>query len=77
MIFFFNFFILLLCSFRCYHLFSHETRPWPESTEQFNCRDEVFITHLFRAAHKQWEVAILILMNISKSIKFCIGEMDS
>ena len=32
---------------------------------------------MFRAAHKQWEVAILILINTSASIKFRIVEMDN
>ena len=32
---------------------------------------------MFRASHKQWEVAILILINTSASIKFRIVEMDN
>ena len=32
---------------------------------------------MFRASHKQWEVAILILINICASIKFRIVEMDN
>ena len=48
--------------------------PGPECTEQF---EWVFIAHMLRAAHKQWEVAILILINISASIKFRIVEMDN
>ena len=32
---------------------------------------------MFRASHKQWEVAILILINTSASIKFGIVEMDN
>ena len=35
----------------------------------------VFIAHMFRAS--QWEVAILILINTSASIKFRIVEMDN
>ena len=34
-----------------------------------------FIAHMFRASHKQWDVAILILINTSASIKFRIVEM--
>ena len=36
----------------------------------------VFIAHMFQASHKQWEVAILILIKSSTSIKFRIVEMD-
>ena len=32
---------------------------------------------MFRASHKQWEVANLILINTSASIKFRIVEMDN
>ena len=32
---------------------------------------------MFRAAHKQWEVAILILINTSASIKFRIVKMNN
>ena len=34
-------------------------------------------SYMFRASHKQWEVAILILINTSASIKFRIVEMDN
>ena len=37
----------------------------------------VFIAHMFQVSHKQWEVAILILINTSASIKFRIVEMDN
>ena len=36
-----------------------------------------FIAHMFRAAHKQWKVAILILINTSVPIKFRIVEMET
>ena len=36
----------------------------------------VFNAHMFRVSHKQWEVAILILINTSASIKFRIVKMD-
>ena len=45
--------------------------------KQFDCRGWVFIAHMFRASHKQWEVAILIKVNTSASIKFRIVEMDN
>ena len=32
---------------------------------------------MFGAAHKQWEVVILILINTSTSIKFRMVEMDN
>ena len=32
---------------------------------------------MFRASHKQWQVAILILIYTSTSIKFQIVEMDN
>ena len=32
---------------------------------------------MFRASHKQWEVAILILINTAMSIKLKIVEMDN
>ena len=37
----------------------------------------VFIAHMFRASHKRWEVAILILINTSTSVKFRSVEMDN
>ena len=37
----------------------------------------VFIAHMFRASHKQWKVAILLLINTSASTKFRIVEMDN
>ena len=71
--FFFNF--LPGCSFKCYHLFSHEAQGR-------NVPNRVtvgmgFIAHMFRAAHKQWKVAILILINTSAPIKFRIVEMET
>ena len=51
--------------------------PGPECAEQFDCRDGFFIAHMFRAAHKQWKVAILILINTSAPIKFRIVEMET
>ena len=36
----------------------------------------VFIAYMSRASPKQWEVAILILINTSASIKFRIVKMD-
>ena len=37
----------------------------------------VFIAYMFQASHKQWEVAILILINTSASIKFKIVSMNN
>ena len=51
--------------------------PGPECTEQFDWRDGFFIAHMFWAAHKQWKVAILILINTSVPIKFRIVEMET
>ena len=42
-----------------------------------DCRDGFSLLIMFRASHKQWEVAILILINTSASIKFRIVEMDN
>ena len=69
------FLILPGCSFKCYHLFSHEAqgRNVPNSLTV----GRVFIAHMFRAAHKQWKVAILILINTSAPIKFRIVEMET
>ena len=53
--------------------------PWspePECTEQFDCRNGFSIAHMFWASHKQWEVAILTLINTSPSIKFRTVVMD-
>ena len=77
-IFFFFFFLFLIlpgCSFKCYHLFSHEAqgRNVPNSLTV----GMGFIAHIFRAAHKQWKVAILILINTSAPIKFRIVEMET
>ena len=60
----FCFWLLILSgfSFRCYHLFSHEA--------QFNFRDGFSLLIMFRAAHKQCEIAILILINTSVPNKF-------
>ena len=73
--FFIYLFIFFLpgCSFRCYHLFSQEAqgRNVPNSlTVGMNS-----IAHIFWASHKQWEVAILTLINTSASIKFSIVEI--
>ena len=37
----------------------------------------VLIAQKFRAAHKQWEVAILILINTATPIKIRIVKMDN
>ena len=52
-------------------------KPRAEMIKQFDCRDWFFIAHMFLAAHEQWKVAILILINTSASIKFRIVEMDN
>ena len=72
---FFWFLILPGRSFKYYHLFSHEAqgRNVPNSLTV----GMGFIADMFRAAHKQWEVAILILINTSAPIKFRIVEMDN
>ena len=49
--------------------------PGLECTEQFDCRDRFSFAHMFQAAHKQWEVAILILIDTFAPIKFRIVEM--
>ena len=49
------------------HLFSHDEAQGRNLTAGW-----VFIAHIFRAPHKQCEVAILILINISLPIKFRI-----
>ena len=71
---FLNFLFLLLpgCSFRCYHLFSHEAQG-----RNVHLDGWVFIAYMFRASHKQWEVVILILINTSASIEFRIVKMDN
>ena len=74
---FFFFFLLSFspgCSFRCNHLFSHEAqgRNVPNSLTV----GMGFTAYMFRASHKQWEVAILILINTSAAIKFRIVKMD-
>ena len=51
--------------------------PGPECTEQFDGRGGFSLLIMFRASHKQWEVAILILINTSALIKFGIVEMDN
>ena len=53
------------------------TKPRLECTEQFNCSDG-FSLLICSKRHimKQWEVAILILINTSASLKFRIVEMD-
>ena len=53
--------------------------PWSpglECTKQFDCRDGFSLLILSRASHKQWGVAILILINTSASFKFRIVKMD-
>ena len=72
--FFFWFLILPGCSFKYYHLFSHEAQG--RNVTNSLTVGMGFIAHMFRASHKQWEVAILILINTSASIKFRIVEMD-
>ena len=49
--------------------------PWPECTEQYDCRDGLSL-FMSRASHMQWEVAILILINTSASIIFRIVKVD-
>ena len=74
--FFFWFLLLPGCSFKGYHLVLSWS-PGPECTEQFWLKGWVFIADMFQASHKQWEVAILILINTSTLIKFRIVEMDN
>ena len=65
----FLFVILLECSFRCNHLFSHEVQGWNVlDSLTVGC---VFIAYMFQS-HKQWEVAFPILVNTSALIKFKI-----
>ena len=73
--YFFKFLILPGCSFRCYHLFSHEAQG--QNVPNSLTVGMVFIAHMFPAAHKQWEVSILILINTSAPIKFRIVKWAS
>ena len=41
------------------------------------CRDGFSLHIMFQASHKQWEVAILILINSSASVKIRIVKMDN
>ena len=52
-------------------------KPKAGMYQQFDCRDGFSLLIMFRASHKQWEVAILILINTASSIKFGIVEMDN
>ena len=74
--FFFLFLILPGCSFKCYHLFSHEAqgRNVPNSLTVgmgFHC------SYVPSGTFKQWKVAFLILINTSAPIKFRILEMET
>ena len=80
--FFFLLFVMLCfvvilpgCSFRCYHLFSHEAQG--KCTKQFGCKDGFSLLLMFRVAHKQYKVATLILINTSVLIKFRTVKMDN
>ena len=81
MIFFFFFFFFLISYFTWVFIqVLSPVLPWspgPECTEQFDCRDGFSLLIMFRAAHKQWKVAFLILINTSAPIKFRIVEMET
>ena len=73
--FFFGFLILPGCLFKCCDLFSHEAQG--QNVPNSMTEGMGFIADMFQTSHKQWEVAILILINTSASIKFRIVEMDN
>ena len=73
--FFFGFLILPGCSFKYYHLFSHEAQS--QNVPNSLTEGMGFIAHMFRASHKQWKVAILILIRFQSVTRSCSKQTRS